>query len=108
MPAVTYKDHARIYTPESWETALQAVVEEALRTGAPYELDLEMTRFDGERRWLTARGEALHDSSGRVVQLRGTVQDITERKSIEEALRESEARLRFTQDNAHVGAFEWT
>lgn len=106
MPAVRYKDHGKIYTAESWER-LQSAVEEALRTGAPYELDLEMIRFDGERRWLTARGEAFHDSSGHVVQLRGTVQDITERKRIEEALRESEARLRFTQDNAHVGAFEW-
>jgi len=106
MPAVTYKDHGRIYTPESWER-LQAVVEEALRTGVPYELDLEMIRFDGERRWLTARGEAHRDSHGHVVQLRGTVQDITERKKILEDLRKSEARLRFTQENAHVGVFEW-
>jgi PAS domain S-box-containing protein len=106
MPAVSYKDHGKIYTPESWER-LQAAVMEALRAGTPYELDLEMIRLDGERRWLTARGEAHHDSHGHVVQLRGTVQDITERKKIVEALRESEARLRFTQDNAHVGAFEW-
>ena len=105
-PAVSYKDHGKIYTAESWER-LQAVVEEALRTGAPYELDLEMIRLDGERRWLTARGEAHHDSHGHVVRLRGTVQDITERKKIEEALRKSEARLRFTQENAHVGVFEW-
>jgi PAS domain S-box-containing protein len=106
MPAVSYKDHGKIYTAESWER-LQAVVTEALRTGTPYELDLEMIRLDGERRWLTARGEAHHDSHGHVVQLRGTVQDITERKNIEEALRKSETRLRFTQENAHIGVFEW-
>ena len=106
MPAVSYKDHPKLYTAESWQR-LQAAVEEALRTGAPYELDLEMIRFDGERRWLTARGEALRDISGRVVQLRGTVQDVTERKKIEDALRESEARLRLAQEAAHVGVFEW-
>jgi PAS domain S-box-containing protein len=106
MPAVSYKDHGKIYSAESWER-LQAAVEEALRTGTPYELDVEMIRFDDERRWLTARGEVRRDSHGRIVQLRGTVQDITERKRIDEALRKSEARLRFTQENAHIGVYEW-
>jgi PAS domain S-box-containing protein len=106
MPAVSYKDHGKIYTAESWER-LQAAVEEGLRTGTPYELDIEMIRSDGETRWLTARGEARRGSDGRIVQLHGTVQDITERKNIEEALRKSETRLRFTQENAHIGVFEW-
>jgi PAS domain S-box-containing protein len=45
-----------------------------------------MIRVDGARIWLTARGEVQRDSSGRVVGLRGTVQDITERKRRENAL----------------------
>jgi len=93
MPAVSYKDHPKLYTAESWER-LRAAVEGALSAGTPYELDLEMIRVDGARRWLIARGEAHRDASGDVVQLRGTVHDITERKRTEEALRESEARER--------------
>ena len=85
LPAVSYTDHSQLYKPESWER-LRCAVEEALRTGAPYELDLEMVRADGTSRWLTARGEAQRDATGRVARLRGTVQDITERKQREESL----------------------
>jgi PAS domain S-box-containing protein len=85
LGAVSYKDHGTLYSPESWPQ-LQRAVEEALRTGAPYELDLEMTRADSTRIWVTARGEAQRDSIGRIVGLRGTVQDITERKQRENAL----------------------
>jgi PAS domain S-box-containing protein len=84
-PAVSYAEHPGLYTPESW-ARLQAAVEEALRTCRPYELDLEMVLPDGGRRWLLARGEALRDAGGRVVKLRGTVQDITERRRAEQAL----------------------
>jgi PAS domain S-box-containing protein len=85
LPAVSYKEHSTLYTAESWERLRQAV-EEALQTGKPYELDLEMIRADGTRRWLIARGEARRDPSGNIVQLRGTVQDITERKHANDAL----------------------
>ena len=85
LRAVSYKDHGTLYTPESW-VQLQRAVEEALRTGASYELDLEMIRADSTRIWVTARGEVQRDSAGRIVGLRGTVQDITERKQRENAL----------------------
>ena len=85
LGAVSYKDHGTLFSPESW-VQLQRVVEETLRTGAPYELDLEMIRADSTRIWLTARGEVQCDSTGRIVGLRGTVQDITERKQRELAL----------------------
>jgi len=106
LPAVSYKEHAKLYTPESWDR-LQRAVEETLRTGAPYELDLEMIRFDGTRRWLIAKGEVRRDSSGHVVQLRGTVHDITDRKIIEDALRVSEERLHLAIQAGEMYAFEW-
>jgi PAS domain S-box-containing protein len=84
LPAPSYKDHWKFYTKESWKR-LQTAVEEALRNGTPYELDLEMVRSDKTTSWLTARGEVQRNSTGRIVQLRGTVQDITQRKLIEES-----------------------
>jgi PAS domain S-box-containing protein len=45
-----------------------------------------MIRADRTRIWVTARGEVQRDSTSRIVGLRGTVQDITERKQRENAL----------------------
>jgi PAS domain S-box-containing protein len=99
--APTYKEHSKLYTAESWER-LRPAVEEALRAGTPYELDLEMIRSDGATRWLVARGEAKRDATGSVVQLHGTVHDITERKQAEDAMRESEERFRLVSNTAPV------
>ena len=39
-PAASYADHPHLYTPESW-ARLKSAVEEALKSGRRYELDLE-------------------------------------------------------------------
>src|ERR1700675_4685339 len=39
-----------------------------------------MVRPDGTTRWIAARGEAVRDTSGQITKIRGTAQDITERK----------------------------
>jgi PAS domain S-box-containing protein len=97
LPAVNYKEHAQLYTGESWDR-LRGAVEMALDTGAPYELVLEMVRADGAHRWVSARGEAHRDSPLRA-RLRGTVQDITERKLAEEALSSVNGRLIEAQES---------
>jgi PAS domain S-box-containing protein len=85
LPAPSYRDHPALYTAESW-ARLRSAIEECLRAGLPYELDLEIVRPDGTTRWLTARGEAQRDASGRINRLRGTVLDITERKRAQDSL----------------------
>src|SRR3954465_9262577 len=75
-PAVSYGDHPTLYTPDSW-ARLRAAVDEALKTGRSYELDLEMVLPESRARWVLARGETLYDADGRIVKLRGTVHDIT-------------------------------
>lgn len=57
----------------------------------------------GEARWFEARGEVERDANGRALFLRGTVVDVTARKSAEAALRASEERTRTLAEAAFEG-----
>lgn len=89
MPAFT-EQKGRLYTAENWER-VNAAVQETMRTGIGYELDVEARRADGEAICITTRCEVVPDSDGRIVGLRGTVQDITQRKQTEKELAETRA-----------------
>lgn len=88
-PAPTYAEHPKIYTPESMEH-LGKAVESSLNFGEPYDLELQLLRPDGEIRDVYAFGGPAYSEDGKIMGLYGTVQDITERKNYERALRESE------------------
>jgi signal transduction histidine kinase len=97
LPPPSFQDHDQFFVPESWER-LKHGVEKALRTGKPYELDLEAIRLDGKKLWLTTRGEPVLDANGHPLYLRGTTQDITERKLSEDALLAMSGRLITAQE----------
>ena len=86
QPTPNYVEHQKAYTPESAQR-LDALVKRAMETGEPYEVDLELAQPTPDTRWIVARGEARHDANGKILGLRGTAQNITERKQAEEALR---------------------
>lgn len=105
-PAPSFKEHAAVYSPESYRE-LQKAVATALETGQPYELDLEVRSGTAPSRWIRGRGEAIRDENGRVVRLRGTAQDITEKRRAQEALRDSEERFRLAAQSGRMFAYEW-
>ena len=95
-PEAAAANHPHLYPREQWERIAHCA-EEAMKSGRPYELDVQMISH-GELRWVTARGEAMRDPDGRLTGLRGTVQDITGRKRAEELLANQSRRLLEAQD----------
>jgi len=60
-----------------------------------YKVDLRIRTKDGEERWLTDSSLPIRDrDSGEIIGSEGILQDITDRKRVEEALRTSEEKYR--------------
>ncbi len=94
QPVPRRDDSRRMHKPESW-SRLVAAIERTKTTGEPYAIDLQLEPGDGPVRWVTIRGEAAgYGANGEVVAIRGTVQNITERKLAEAQIAQSEARYR--------------
>ena len=103
-PIPKHGDKSPLYTPESWRRQA-AAVERALSTGEPYDLELQFVRVDGAIRWGYARGRAMFDDAGRVARLHGTLQDITERKLVEEKIKASEENYLLLLNSTAEGIF---
>jgi len=58
-----------------------------------YIFEHRMLHKDGSIRWILVRGKAIRDENDNAVRLIGTDTDITDRKQVEEALRESEKKI---------------
>lgn len=91
--------------PES-APALRAAIERALASGEGYNLDVEIVRRDGERRWLRTSGRA-EVAEGRTVRLYGAFQDIDALKRGEAKLREQGDWLRLAIDAGQLAAWRW-
>jgi PAS domain S-box-containing protein len=88
-PTPSYDEHHKLFSPESWKM-LSVGLAKTVKTGIPYELELETVRMDGTNGWIWVRGEAVIDAKGITAGLRGVAQDITDRKQTEAALIEAQ------------------
>ena len=66
---------------------LDNAVQEVIDNGTPFEIELRVRRPDGTERYLIATGRPEFNAAGDIVLVKGTHQDVTERRRIEEDLR---------------------
>lgn len=95
---VTSRDFGlQFYTGES-RARIEAALQAALERAEPYDLQLELVTAAGVPKWVRTIGHPVLEH-GRVVRVRGSFQDITERRRVEQSLRESEELFRQMAEN---------
>jgi PAS domain S-box-containing protein len=104
LPVPAFADMESFYTAETWK-AINEAVAKTFNTGEPFNLDFEMVKPDGTIIFTNNRGCANYNEAGEMINLHGTVQDITERKLHEEKLNESLALLRIAGEKAKLGGW---
>ncbi len=79
--------------PDDFDRCLRTYVE-AFDRREPFETEYRLRRFDGEYRWIIDQGVPRRTPGGEFLGYIGSCLDITDLKRSQEAVRESESRLR--------------
>ena len=97
----------RQYADEENEKKMFQAFSRVYKTGEPIkELDLEVIRKDGTKAFNEISVSLIRDSEGKPIGFRGISRDVTERKRMEEALREREERYRTLLETMEEGYYE--
>ena len=82
-------------------------VSQALESKGDFDTEFRIRHATGEIRTIHSQAAVYANESGTDCRMVGSVQDITERKEVEETLRANEQRLADAQRMAHVGNWDW-
>lgn len=93
LPRWSYDMFLDHITPEDRDS-VDAGFQDAIAADGPWNFECRIRRADGKLRWIGAQGRIDAGAGSHLRRMKGTVRDITERKSSEAALRESEERFR--------------
>jgi PAS domain S-box-containing protein len=81
------------------------LVDAAMKSGQPTQGEWRVVWADGSVHWIAGRWQVFMDASGEPSKMIGVNIDVTQRKRAEEALRESEDKLRLLLDSTAEGIY---
>lgn len=110
-----YEPHAISPTIDTFRDALHpddrdrvlTAVGNTLDLGHPYELICRIVRPSGETRHVLCRGTVTRQSAGRSQRMMGTVQDVTEQRTMESLLNDSLQRLNLATTAGGIGVWDY-
>lgn len=95
----TNKDIGLSFYTEDSRKKVEKAIENTVKHKVPYDLELEMILKDGTHKWVHTFGQPII-KDGKVIRIRGSFQDITQRKESEKALIESEQKYKAFFENS--------
>lgn len=102
LPSPQAKEYLELVYPE--DRALEHhFFSDCMNKGIGYDLTYRIIKSGGEIRFVRSIGNPSFDKNGRVTQITGILQDVTDSKKLENSLRESEKRFKALYENIPLG-----
>ena len=100
------QDYVQRHVAPAWHDTFRNALRRCIRERVEWSLEIEIVRADGRLVWMRSLGEPVIEN-GRVVRIRGVMQDIDASKRAEALVREREALLSLTMTAASLGRWDW-
>jgi PAS domain S-box-containing protein len=84
-----------------------SVYTQAFDARQPFVMQYRLRRNDGEYRWISDQGVPRHDPKGKFAGYIGSCVDVTELVNKDQALRDSEERMRVAAEAVNLSIWEW-
>lgn len=101
------RDYLSTFVAPEHREHMRRQLQQCLRVNKAWNIDMQIIRTDGRKLWVRSHGEAVQDDNGRIIAMRGVMQDIDAYKRQEESIREREALLAVTLEAATLGRWDW-
>lgn len=87
------------YAPE-YRERITEIFTACAEKGTPYDEEMQIITAKGRRVWVRTVGEAVRGENGNIVKIQGSFQNITEKKEVEESIKQREAELAAIYEHA--------